>query len=108
VTKDAFIAAELKRFDEADTNHDGKVTREEMRASRHEHHGWGRGHWRGRWMTGAMTAGMTGTITSTIMTKTAPPPPPPAAPNPPKRVDTEGGTASSTLDKGPHGAPNDA
>jgi hypothetical protein len=42
VTKDAFIAAELKRFDEADANHDGKVTRDEMRASRHEHHGWGR------------------------------------------------------------------
>jgi hypothetical protein len=44
VTKDAFIAAELKRFDAADANHDGKVTREELRASRHdEHHGWGRG-----------------------------------------------------------------
>jgi len=37
VTKDAFIAAELKRFDEADTNHDGKVTFEELRASHHEH-----------------------------------------------------------------------
>lgn len=48
VTKDAFIAAELKRFDEADTNHDGKVTGEEMRASRHEHRGWGRGPWHHR------------------------------------------------------------
>jgi Ca2+-binding EF-hand superfamily protein len=46
VTKDAFIAAELKRFDEADTNHDGKVTMEELRASHHGHggrfhHRWG-------------------------------------------------------------------
>jgi Ca2+-binding EF-hand superfamily protein len=40
VTKEAFIAAELKRFDEADANHDGKVTREEMRAARHARHRW--------------------------------------------------------------------
>lgn len=40
VTRDAFIAAELKRFDEADANHDGIVTREEMREARHHgHHG---------------------------------------------------------------------
>jgi hypothetical protein len=45
VTKDAFIAAELKRFDEADANHDGKVTFEELRASHRghgeHHHRWG-------------------------------------------------------------------
>jgi|GEM_PF-571343 len=33
VTKEAFVAAALKRFDAADTNHDGKVTPEERRAA---------------------------------------------------------------------------
>ena len=71
VTKEAFIAAELKRFDEADANHDGKVTHEELRAARHERwerrdHGW-RGDGPGRpW-------GPHGDM---------PPPPPPSAPPP--------------------------
>jgi hypothetical protein len=69
VTKDAFIAAELKRFDEADTNHDGKVTREEMRASRHEHQ-------RGRWHDG----GRDRDDRFGHHDEDAAPPPPPAAP----------------------------
>lgn len=43
ITKDAFVAASLKLFDEADTNHDGKVTPEERRAAfARQHPEWGR------------------------------------------------------------------
>ncbi|MDE1915048.1 MAG: EF-hand domain-containing protein [Sphingomonadales bacterium] len=72
VTRDAFIAAELKRFDETDANHDGIVTHEEMRAARHkDHHGWQgdeRGPQRGGWRHGGPQSDMP-----------PPPPPPPAA-----------------------------
>jgi len=42
ITKDAFVAASLKLFDEADANHDGKVTPEERRAAFAKHRAeWG-------------------------------------------------------------------
>ena len=37
VSKDAFVAAALKMFDGADTNHDGKVTPEERKAAMRAH-----------------------------------------------------------------------
>ena len=43
VTKAEFIAAALKRFDAMDTNKDGKVTKEERQAARHEMRGQRRG-----------------------------------------------------------------
>ena len=43
ITKDAFVAASLKLFDETDANHDGKVTPEERRAAfAKQHHAWGK------------------------------------------------------------------
>jgi len=43
ITKDAFVAASLKLFDQADANHDGKVTPEERRAAfAKHHHAWGK------------------------------------------------------------------
>jgi len=43
ITKDAFVAASLKLFDQADANHDGKVTPEERRAAFAKmHHAWGK------------------------------------------------------------------
>lgn len=44
ITRDEALADAAKRFDAADTNHDGKVTPEEMRAARMAHRG---GHARG-------------------------------------------------------------
>lgn len=38
VTRQAFVDAALKLFDEADTNHDGKLTRAEGRAAFRRHH----------------------------------------------------------------------
>ena len=37
ISRDEFIAGALKRFDEADTNHDGKLTKDERRAAFHPH-----------------------------------------------------------------------
>jgi hypothetical protein len=70
VSKDAFVGAALKMFDEADANHDGKVTPEERRAAMKAHMGdrgpgmGGRGH------RGPGRGGMNG--------HDMPPPPPPA------------------------------
>ena len=52
VTRAAFDAAVKARFEKLDTDHDGKLTHEELRAG---FGGWGRGGWghgdhgRGRW-----------------------------------------------------------
>ncbi len=69
ITRAAFDAAVKARFDMLDANHDGMVTREELRAARHGgwHHRWHRG-WGdrgGQWGHGAMP----------------PPPPPPPPPH---------------------------
>lgn len=47
ITRAAFDAAIKARFDQIDTNHDGKLSRDEMRAAR-PHGDWGRGHGHGR------------------------------------------------------------
>ena len=47
VTKAEFMAGPLAMFDKADTNKDGKVTAEEMKAARQAMRGPGRGHDRG-------------------------------------------------------------
>lgn len=61
ITRDAFVAEGLKRFDAADANHDGKLTREERRAGWRARFGRMRGHGKGGDM---------------------PPPPPPPPPPP--------------------------
>jgi hypothetical protein len=38
ITRQAFVDAALKLFDEADANHDGKLTRAERRAAFMQHH----------------------------------------------------------------------
>ncbi len=67
VTRAAYDAAVKSQFDRADTNHDGKLTREEIRAAfGREGHRWGGkgGHGGPRWRDGERMDG--------------PPPPPPA------------------------------
>ena len=44
ITRVAFDAAIKARFDTIDTNHDGKLSHEEMRAARPQHGGWGHDH----------------------------------------------------------------
>ena len=45
ITRVAFDTAIKAHFDKIDTNHDGKLSREEMRAARPQHGDWGRGGW---------------------------------------------------------------
>jgi len=46
ITRVAFDSAIKARFDKIDTNHDGKLSHEEMRAARGQHGDWGRhGNW---------------------------------------------------------------
>jgi hypothetical protein len=44
ITRVAFDTAIKARFDKIDTNHDGKLSHEEMRAARPLHRGWGHDH----------------------------------------------------------------
>lgn len=65
LSRDAFVAEAMKRFDAADTNHDGKLTRDERRAAFRAHAGMGR-HGRGKAGGHGMPGG-----------PDMPPPPPP-------------------------------